>query len=73
MPAYMLADELRIPISAAYLEGREAHANGVHFLDNPYSADQSMNRLDWSTGFSDASDGVSIEFRQLAEENGERV
>lgn len=73
MPAYMTEDTLKIPVSPAYLEGREACAKGVNYLDNPYGRDQYMNRLDWEIGHSDATYGVSVEFRAEAEANGERV
>lgn len=66
-------DTLRIPISPAYREGREAYAKGVSYLDNPYGYDQSLNRLDWEIGNSDAEYGVSVEFRAEAEENGDKL
>lgn len=78
MPAHAVdpakPDTLRIPASKAYLEGREAFARGLDYYDaNPYGRDRAMDREDWHIGWADAHDGVSIEFRTEAEENGGRL
>jgi hypothetical protein len=40
---------------------------GLNYYDsNPYGYDQAMKRLDWSIGFADELDGISIEFRREA-------
>lgn len=68
------SDTLRIHISEAYLAGREAFADGLdYYQSNPYGVDRYAERLDFFIGWSDAHDCVSIEFRALAESNGERV
>jgi hypothetical protein len=64
-------DLLRIPISEAYLAGRRAYAEGRDPWGAPYTS--AIEREDFSIGWLDASDKVSVEFRAEAELNGERL